>query len=66
MQEKTKKWLLSLAVRAMVAVTAAIVILMLNSFVPKTGEVTKGVLTKNTDVQKIGTLFGEILKEVLP
>ena len=66
MNEKVKKYLLSLAVRTAVAFSAAIVIFVLNAFVPKIGNGTKDILTKNSDIQKIGTLFNQLFKEVLP
>ncbi len=60
MNEKTKKYLLSLAVRSAVAIVLFLVIWAVKGFYP---EISR-LWTKNMDIQKVVALFREILKEV--
>jgi hypothetical protein len=66
MQEKTKKWLLSLAVRTAVAILIFAVVFIVCKIFPPSLKVIRPLWTKSMDIQKIGTLLKEVLKEALP
>lgn len=66
MQEKTKKRLLSLAVRAAVAASLFAVVFVVCKIFPQALKVIRPVWTKSMDMQKIGALLKETLKEALP
>ena len=66
MQEKTKKWFMSLTVRTVVSVVIFAVAFLLNSFFPQIMAPVRNMWAKSIDIQKIGTLFCEIGKEFLP
>ena len=65
MDEKTKKWLLSLALRCGVCLFLVVVMYMIKAFSPEIFAPVKSYVTKSVDIEKIGTLFRQIVKEVL-
>ncbi len=60
MNEKTKKYLLSLGVRSIVATVLFLAIWVVRGFYPDISR----LWTKNMNIEKIITLFREIIKEV--
>lgn len=66
MQEKTKTWLLSLAVRTGVALGIFLIVFIVCRIFPDVLKTIRPVWTKSMDIQKTGTLLKELLKEMLP
>ena len=66
MQEKTKKWLLSLAVRTGVAVIVFAVIFAVCRMFPDMLKAIRPVWTKSMDIQKIGKLLKTAFVEAIP
>ena len=66
MQEKIKKHLLSLAVRTGIAILMFAVVFIVCKIFPPSLKAIRPLWTKSMDIQKIGTLLKEVLKEVLP
>ncbi len=65
MREKTKKWLLSLAVRFAAAAGIFVIIFSVNWFFPKVTKPLKPIFAESADIQKIGKLLKELAKEVI-
>ncbi len=66
MNEKTKKILMRELYKGAVALTIFIVVFALCSIFPNVKEYVKSILTKNTDLKKVASLFMEIAKEIAP
>ena len=66
MNEKTKKWLLSFLVRTAVSLGIFAVTVFVCRIFPKALKALEPLWTKSADIHKIGTLFREIGKELLP
>ena len=66
MQEKAKKYFLSLAVRAAVAAVIFAILFIINRIFPRLIDVVRPVWAKSMDIQKIGVLLKTVLNEALP
>ncbi len=66
MQKKVKQYLLSFSVQAAVAAGLFAVVFIIGKISPSFLKMLQPVWTKSTDIQKIGTLFKELFREVLP
>ena len=66
MQEKIKKYFLSLAVRSAVAVVLFVMIFFTCKIFPQALKPMKPVWTNSMDIRKIGSLLYSALKETLP
>lgn len=66
MHEKMKKQLLSLAVRTVVSVGIFAVIFIICKIFPDVLKAIRPAWKKSMDIQKIGSLLKDALKEALP
>ena len=66
MQEKIKKYLLSLAVRSAVAILIFAAVFAVCKIFPEVLKAVQPVWTKSMDIQKIGRLLKEAFVEALP
>ena len=66
MSEKTKKILMKELYKFIIALTVFAVIFAIFNFVPSAREFMMKTLEKDTDLEKVISLLGEIVKEVIP